>query len=245
MRQQLVAGQLAEVVAQRADATPLRVLDAGCGQGTQALRLAQAGHHVTGLDLSRELLRRFDATLSTQPAEVRARVQLVHGPGEAADQLTPGPFDIVLCHGVLMYLDDPSSMLRALDAVAAEGALISLLVRNGIAPAMRDGLRGRWTEATAAFDSPRYVNRLGLAARGHTPEDIDAAAPPGWRREQWYGVRVFTDHREQADAASDELERIIAVEREAGRRDPYRAVAALLHLLYRTPSKASAALPPR
>jgi S-adenosylmethionine-dependent methyltransferase len=241
VRQELVGGQLAEAVGRRAAGTPLRVLDVGCGQGTQALRLAQAGHHVTGVDISEDLLDRFGTVLSAQPADVRARVHLVHGPGEAAGTLTPGPFDLVLCHGVLMYLDDPVPMLRALAAVVADGALVSLLVRNGIAPAMRDGLRGRWADAAAAFDSARYVNRLGLAARGHAPEDIDAVvAPLGWNRERWYGVRVFTDHREQADDLSDELERVIAVEREAGRRDPYRAVAALLHLLYRTPPKAAA-----
>jgi hypothetical protein len=88
----------------------------------------------------------------------------------------------------------------------------------------------------AAFDSARYVNRLGLAARGHTPEEIDATvAPFRWRRACWHGVRVFTDHREEPAASAEEFEHILAVEREAGRRDPYRAVAALLHLLYVTP----------
>jgi S-adenosylmethionine-dependent methyltransferase len=240
VRQELVATQLAEAIAERSASAPLRVLDAGCGQGTQALRLAQAGHKVTGLDISDDLLERFASALSTQPAQVRDRVRLVHGPGEAAAELTPGPFDLVLCHGVLMYLDDPVPMLRALAAVAADGALISLLVRNGIVPATRDGLRGNWADAMAAFESARYVNRLGLTARAHTPEEIDATvAPLRWRRERWHGVRVFTDHREQPAASADEFEHILSVEREAGRRDPYRAVAALLHLLYVTPPTTS------
>lgn len=34
----------------------LEVLDAGCGQGTQAILLARAGHRVTGIDSSEELL---------------------------------------------------------------------------------------------------------------------------------------------------------------------------------------------
>jgi SAM-dependent methyltransferase len=236
VRQELVAAQLVEAIQERSSGAPLRVLDAGCGQGTQALRLARAGHEVTGLDISEDLLERFASELSAQPSELQARVRLVHGAGEAAAELTPGPFDLVLCHGVLMYLDDPDPMLRALASVAADGALVSLLVRNGIAPAMRDGLRGKWDDALGAFDSADYVNRLGLPARGHAPEELDAAvAPLGWRRGRWYGVRVFTDHREEPAASHDELERIIAVEHEAARRDPYRAVAALLHLLYLTP----------
>lgn len=209
------------------------MLDAGCGQGTQAHALARAGHAVTGLDPSAELLDRFRTALAAEPAAVRARVRLVHGPGEAAADIAGGPFDAVLCHGVLMYLDDPGPLLGALSAVAAPGARLSLLVRNGLALAMRDGLRGDWEAAATAFDRRDYTNRLGLTARADTPAELDAALDPlGWRREAWFGVRVFTDHRDGPAPAGDELDRLLAAEREAGRRDPYRGVAALAHLVY-------------
>jgi SAM-dependent methyltransferase len=196
--------------------------------------LAPAGHEVTGLDLSEELLGRFAADLAAEPAPVGARVRLVLGPAEAAPELIEGEFDLVLCHGVLMYLGDVRRVLGALTRVAADGAALSLLVRNGLAPAMRDGLRGDWDGAMAAFDSLEYTNRLGLPARAHTPAELDAAlAPLGWRRESWSGVRVFTDHRSGDPPAGEALEGLLAAEREAGRRDPYRAVAALLHLVYR------------
>jgi 2-polyprenyl-3-methyl-5-hydroxy-6-metoxy-1,4-benzoquinol methylase len=51
VRQELVARQLQTHL----PAVP-RVLDIGCAQGTQALRLARQGHQVTGLDASAELL---------------------------------------------------------------------------------------------------------------------------------------------------------------------------------------------
>ncbi len=44
VRQELVAAQLREVLPAGA---PLRVLDVGCGQGTQALALARAGRTST------------------------------------------------------------------------------------------------------------------------------------------------------------------------------------------------------
>lgn len=117
--------------------------------------------------------------------------------------------------------------------VTANGRL-SLLVRNGLALAMREGLRGDWAGARAASDFCRYVNRLGLTARAHTPADLDAALGPfGWRRERWFGVRVFSDHRDVAAPSGDELEQLLAAEQEAGARDPYRSVAALLHVSYR------------
>lgn len=231
VRQEVLADQLAGLP--QLAGGPARVLDVGCGQGTQALRLARAGHQVTGLDPSAELLDHCRAALAREDPVVAARVRLIHGPGERAAELVGRPFDAVLCHGVLMYLDDEEPMLSALTAVAAPGALLSLLVRNGAAGAMRDGLRGDWAEALAAFDRRRYVNRLGLAAHSHALADLDRQLEPlGWRRQAWFGVRVFTDHRDEPAPSPAERDELLAAEREAGRRDPYRGVAALLHLAY-------------
>ncbi len=230
VRQEVLRGQLAELPQL---ARPARVLDVGCGQGTQAMHLARAGHQVTGLDPSAELLAAFGAALAAEPPDVASRVTLRQGQGERAAELAPGPFDLVACHGVLMYANHIAPLLAALAAVAAPGAAISLLVRNGLAMAMRPGLLGDGPGALAAFDTAGYVNRLGLAARAHTPADIDAVLVPlGWRRTGWFGVRVFTDHRDEPVPGAAELAPLLAAEAQAGRRDPYRRVAALLHLVY-------------
>ncbi|WP_370192275.1 methyltransferase domain-containing protein [Streptacidiphilus sp. MAP5-52] len=232
VRQELVARQLA---AHLPDAPGRRVLDVGCGQGTQALHLARRGHRVVGLDASGQLLDDFRAALAGEPADVAARMELVQGDAAAiGDHFAPGSFDAVLCHGVLMYLPDPGPVLDALAQAVAPGGMVSLLVRNGDALAMRPGLMGDWDNVARAFDGTGYRNRLGADARADCRDELTTAlADRGLAVTEWYGVRVFTDTAADDAPLPDQavLDTILEQEERAGRTDPYRGVAALLHLI--------------
>ncbi|MGW1888067.1 class I SAM-dependent methyltransferase [Streptomyces sp. NPDC001970] len=235
VRQELVARQLDEQIAGRFPVgRRLRILDVGMGQGTQALRLARAGHTVTGLESDPEMLKVAREALATEPAGIRERFRTIEGDGrDTGVHFLPGSFDVVLCHGVLMYVEDRDAMLAGLARMLASGGLLSLLVRNGDALAVRPGLAGDWSAALTAFDTDTYTNRLGLPVRADRLASLRAtlagiAAP----LHAWYGVRVFTDGApDEAELpAADELERLLAAEDRAGRTEPYRSVAALLHL---------------
>lgn len=210
------------------------MLDVGCGQGTQALRLARAGHLVTGLDPDPVTLGAAQAALAAEPAEVRERVRLLSGDGHQCGRwFGPRSFDVVLCHGLLMYLPDPDPMLASLARMLAPGGLLSLLVRNADALAMRPGLTGDWRTALGSFDSPRYTNGLGLPARADRLADLTVTlAEISVPLRHWYGVRVFTDATPEDAAPVDgrQLAQLLDAEERAGLQDPYRGVAALLHV---------------
>lgn len=235
VRQELVARQIAEHLA----APPLRVVDIGCGQGTQAIRLAAAGHEVTGVDTSAELLDRaqHDAALALGDAAGRLQLHRADLFGFARDH--PQEWDVVCCHGVVMYLPSLDETVQALAALARPGGLISLLTRNQAGIAMRSGLAGRWAQAVRDFDATRYTNNLGLAGVRADPPALvrTALAASGAPTIAWYGVRLFSDQL-SADVAVDDVPAedfaaLLAAEAEAGRRDPYRQLAALTHTLAR------------
>ncbi|MCX5201696.1 methyltransferase domain-containing protein [Streptomyces sp. NBC_00237] len=235
MRQELVARQLDEQISARFPVGQrLRILDVGMGRGTQALRLARAGHRVTGLEADADLLATARDALSFEPAGIRERVRLMHGDGrDTGVHFLPGSFDVVLCHGVLMYVAEPDALVAGLARMLAPGGMLSLLVRNADAAAMRPGLAGDWAGALGALDSSTYTNRRGLVVRGDRLDALTAtlagiAAP----LHAWYGVRVFTDNvpDEAGPLPAEELARVLELEDRAGRTDPYRGVAALLHL---------------
>jgi S-adenosylmethionine-dependent methyltransferase len=232
VRQELVTRQLA---AHLAAGQPMRILDVGCGQGTQLLALARGGHRVTGLDSSATLLGDLEATLAGEAPVVRERVRLVHGEAEQLARLVPSrEFDAVLCHGVLMYFADPAPLLAGVAAAVAPGGFASLLVRNGDALAMRPGLLGHWPTAQRSFDDMSYGNRIGVTARADRLADLTGLLDDnGLSVDAWYGVRVFTDTAAQ-DApvpAQEELTVLLDCEERAGSTDPYRGVAALMHVI--------------
>jgi SAM-dependent methyltransferase len=55
------------------------VLELGCGTGRITLALAEAGHRVTGLDISERMLERCNQKRAALPTEARERVHLVQG----------------------------------------------------------------------------------------------------------------------------------------------------------------------
>ncbi|GGW42324.1 class I SAM-dependent methyltransferase [Streptomyces griseoloalbus] len=199
----------------------LRVLDVGMGRGAQALRLARAGHQVTGVEQDPGPIAAAREALAGEPEGIRERMRIVQGDGrDTGVHFLPGSFDVVLCHGVLMRVEEPDALLAGLARMLAPGGMLSLLVRNGDAAAMRPGLSGDWAGALAGFGTVSYgLTRLtstlaGIGAPLHT----------------WYGVRVFTDTVLDDAALPDDMDTLLAVEERAGRTDPYRGVAALLHL---------------
>nr|WP_171170689.1 methyltransferase domain-containing protein [Streptomyces sp. I05A-00742] len=231
VRHELVARQIDEQIAACFPVgRRLRVLDVGLAHGTQALRLARAGHEITALESDPGTVAAVRRVLAAEPAGIRDRVRLIEGDGrDTGVHFTPGAFDLVLCHGVLMYVPEPDPLLAGLARVLAPGGLLSLLVRNADALALRPGLAGDWDRTLAAFDSPYGTDRAGNPVRADRRETLTATlAGINAPLRAWYGVRVFTDP--PARPRRGDLDRLLVAEERAGRTDPYRAVAALLHL---------------
>jgi len=190
---------------------------------------------VTGFDSSAGLLADLEDSLSAEAPDVRERVTTVQGDaGHLLAAFAPSTFDVVLCHGVLMYFADPHPLLSAISQVLVPGGLASVLVRNGDALAMRPGLLGDWATAKAAFDGSSYLNRIGVPARADRLGELTTSlGEHGLSMLTWYGVRVFTDAA-AVDAplpGPQELDLVLTCEEIAGRTDPYRGVAALTHVI--------------
>src|SRR5262249_32969760 len=103
VRLTLVLERLAEVL----PPPPAAILDAGGGSGVVAVPLAERGYDITLLDASDEMLR----IARERAAEAGVELQIAHGTLEELVAPAGGPFDAIACHAVLMYVEDPASVL--------------------------------------------------------------------------------------------------------------------------------------
>ena len=221
---------------------PAPVLDVGGGAGHQSFPLAQAGYEVTLLDPSAAMLDRARQRLERLPAPARRRVTLLQADGERADEAVGGSrFAGVLCHGVLGYLDRPEPMVDQLCRCVDAGGVVSIMTGNAKAGAVRPALERRWADALASFDARTEIGVLGVQGRADTVEELsELLQSRGVEPVRWYGVWLFVDWLEFSGVEldpgdSEQVAATAAVELEAARRDPYRQLSRVFHLLARKP----------
>lgn len=172
----------------------LDVLDAGGGTGGFAVPLAALGHQVTVLDPSPDAL----AALKRRATEaaVTDRIRAVQADAsEVLDLVPPGCHDLVVCHGVLEYVENPAEALRQLVATLRPAGTLSVLAANRTAVVLARALTGHFVEARHALADP--AGRWGAAdpvpRRFGRAELVALLENAGGVIHDVAGVRVFTD----------------------------------------------------
>jgi len=131
----------------------LDIVDAGGGTGNFAVPLAALGHHVTVVDPNPDSLAALERRAAD--AGVTALVRPVQAEAaELPDVVGPDAADLVMCHSVLEYVDDPAVELAAVVAVARPGAAVSVLTANPVAAALHRALAGQFDDAARLLTDP-------------------------------------------------------------------------------------------
>ncbi len=98
-----------------------RVLDLGCGVGSNAVRMALGGAKVIGVDASQAMLDQAERLA----AAAEAKVELRHGDLAELAWLRAGSIDLALCVGVLAEVEDLDRALRQIHRVLrTDGPLV-------------------------------------------------------------------------------------------------------------------------
>jgi S-adenosylmethionine-dependent methyltransferase len=176
---------------------PLLALDLGGGTGATAVRLARLGRQVTLLDSSLPMLE--VAEPAAREAEVTNRIALKHGDAAQFEDLAAGSFDVILCHNILEYVDNPCAVLRgAARALRGSSAIVSVLVRNQAGEVVKAAIQAGDLAAaehnlTAEWGHESLYGGQGAAIYGRRPASYaDSSVTRGNCRAWCTGhVRLF------------------------------------------------------
>ncbi|CAL9416545.1 tRNA 5-carboxymethoxyuridine methyltransferase [Streptomyces sp. enrichment culture] len=237
LRTAVVWEVLKEALDRRVKATGrdvLDVLDTGGGTGMFAVPIARLGHRVTVVDPSPNAL--FGLERRVAEAGVADRVRGVQGDAQGLlDVVEREAYDVVVCHGVLEYVDDAAE--GAANAVAAlrPGGTLSLLAAGLGGAVLARALAGHFTEARAALGDP--AGRWGAGdpvPRRFTADQLaDLVAGAGLEVGAVHGVRVFADlvPGVLVDTEPGAVEALMRLEEAAAELPAFHAIATQLHVL--------------
>ncbi len=214
------------------DGAPLeqaRIVDIGGGTGGFAVPLAELGHTVHVIDPSPDALASLD-----RRARERGVADRVSGQqGDLSDLPSlVEEADLVLCHGVLEMVDDPTASLAAIAGVLRPGGHLSLLVAQRHAAVVARAMAGHFQAARELLDG----DPTGRGGRRFTHDElVDLLVTAGLQPSSVHAVRVFADLvpgnlldlEPGATAALVELEQAVAT------RAEYLPLAAQLHVIAR------------
>src|SRR5690349_7753797 len=103
-----------------------RVLEVGCGIGTDSINFARAGAELTAVDLSGESLK-----VARQRAEVMGvadRIEFVQANAEELTSAVSGAYDLIYSFGVIHHTPHPDRALAEMRSLAAPGGTLKLMV---------------------------------------------------------------------------------------------------------------------
>jgi S-adenosylmethionine-dependent methyltransferase len=236
LRSDLSFANLEEFLPPPPAAGSLLALDLGGGTGAAAVRLAQRGIQVTLLDSSTEMLDM--AQYAAREAGVTAKLIFKHGDAaQLATLFNAEAFDVILCHNVLEYVDDPGAVLRdAAPLLRDSSSLLSTVVRNqagevlkaaiqsGDLAAAESNLTAEWGQESLYGGKVRLFTKRSV-------EDMLSSASLAIAATR--GVRVVADYLPPKISRSDDYQQIFHLERKLGSRQEFVAVARYMQHLAR------------
>lgn len=210
----------------------LEVLDVGGGDGRDAVWLANQGHKVRLIDTSSVMLEKAERTVNdTNLGHLVTIEQLDPDNTHEEDQSL---YDLVLSHGVLMYVDDPQPHLSLLRKSVKAGGIVSILTKGRPGSLLRLLYKGDIKKADELRRTGHLINNLGERVLAVD----EASITPMLRAAQLsifqaFGVRIATDldYRPFRDLDDNELKSILEIESELGAGDKTKEMGQMLHFI--------------
>ena len=221
LRHQLLFDYLSSEV--ELTAKPLRVLDAGGGTGMMTESLLAMGHDVTLTDISGESLAFAKHRLSEYSSLTVMHTDILSLPRDE-------PYDLVICHAVLEWLEQPYPVIEKLMSLLKPKGHISLSFFNYDAQLFGNMCYGNFDYVEKGMQTK---NRVRLTPNYPLkPKDVISALECyPVRVQHMAGIRCFHDYMRDLDKQTSQYDALLALERQYGKTDPFMWLGKYFHVI--------------
>ena len=186
-----------------------KVLDFGSGFGLVADFLAQ-NNQVTAIEPNGEMIAERKQNF---------HYHQLQGSLELLKEIPSARFDLIVCHNVLEYVDEPALYLAEFSRLLKKGGQISLIVLDERNLAL-DLLSGK-----------SYQSHTMGQATYYEIADVLQKADTELTVQDYQGIRIFYGLQDNAvKTANDWREKMLEVELVVCQQSPYRDIAAFQHI---------------
>ena len=154
-----------------------RLLDLGCGTGLDAARMARAGHHVTAIDWSTEMVRRTADRAGRE--RLTDKVLALNIGAHQLDRVPEsGAYDGAYSNlGALNCVPDPGEVAQQCARLLRPGGTLVFSVIGRVCPweMAHYLLRGRWSRVKVRYargQAPVRLNQRTVWTRYYTPREF-------------------------------------------------------------------------
>lgn len=203
---------------------PLQILDIGAGLGQVSLTLAKAGHHCTLTDISANMLSYAKAYAKADGLNC----QFFVAPYQALPEILGNQqFDLILCHAVLEWVDNPRGVVAMCERFLRADGVLSLCFYNPAAKVYRNLMMGNFNY----LNNPKPADSGSLTPNHPVPYETVRELLADWIIVRESGIRVFSDYATQKRGGLANPDAVIAMELQYSDKLPYRLMGRYLHIM--------------
>jgi S-adenosylmethionine-dependent methyltransferase len=234
IRLAMLESDLYDVVPFLADEHKYSILDAGAGTGDLVLRLAKPQTEMVLSDISANMLQQARQTFHSELPEIA--VDFIHASIHELSEKLDKRFDLVLCHAVLEWLQEPRDAIQSLLKFVEPGGYVSIMFFNRNSLIMRQMLNGNLKKLKSENFKDKKTTLTPISP-------LDPETVYHWLESEGLtilrktGVRVMYDYMAGNVRSKRAFEDILEMEKRYSGQEPFRSLGRYIHVVCQLPAE--------
>lgn len=208
--------------------TALHILDAGGGYGPFSIHLANLGHKITLCDISEKMLDKAKTEFMNK--NLSSQADFLHCSIQELGKTHKNKYDLVLCHAVIEWVQNPKDILSYLLEYLKPDGLLSLTFYNINGMIFKNLLRTNYKKII----KEEYNGWPGSLTPTHP---LDSEQVLSWLYHFKFeilchsGIRVFHDYILDLEDKNKSPETVVNLELKFSRKLPFRDMGRYQHIV--------------